>query len=186
MTLDEKIKKLEELGYKVNKSEFRDKTYYFVNGLGDKIYNTKKIKTSVWLDEDGNVKSSVKQTEFSKGVGQTWLNQRADEAIDTVENLIETSKLDTSITKASLIDDLVNQIYDADHPKTTLKNAKTVISQASLKINEANGKVSIWLPSDADNIRAEHVEFYGEEIGADTNNEIPGEEYGCQCGVGYK
>lgn len=53
---------------------------------------------------------------------------------------------------------------------------------ATNKINEE--KVAIWLASGASNPDLEHQSFYGEPV--KTTGEVPGERFGCQCGVGYE
>lgn len=72
------------------------------------------------------------------------------------------------------------------HPKTSETIVKTAISLLTIKNNENNGKKSIWVSSEALDNREEHIPYYGEVIGKETDGLVPGEEFGCQCGVGYE
>lgn len=77
-------------------------------------------------------------------------------------------------------------MYIADAPKTTLLNIKTAISTTACLLLEKADKKPIWLPSGADRPRDDHMPYYGAYIGAETDNHVPGDEFGCQCGVGHE
>lgn len=73
----------------------------------------------------------------------------------------------------------------------TLENKKLLIQRvkmgtiyaASQKIKEKYfGEYYIWLESSAEDQRPEHIKKYGKKFRIG-NGEIPGEAYGCQCGM---
>lgn len=94
-------------------------------------------------------------------------------ALKTIKGYKERIKADKTI-KAEILDDpafLINRVQNE------------VVLQVSEGIKEKyDGEFYIWLPSDADEPDPEHQLNYGKkfQIG---DGEMPGERYGCRCGM---
>lgn len=69
--------------------------------------------------------------------------------------------------------------------KQRIKNM-LVYTEVQRQKQENKGKMYRWLPSNATNPDPEHALLYGKifrEGTGDKNNNMPGERYGCQCGI---
>lgn len=85
-------------------------------------------------------------------------------------------------TSSKTISDLISQIYVKGAPLTTQKNLSTFVSSATVVVNGKKGVQSFWMASSADNARDEHMTYYDDVIDEHTSP-LPGEAYGCQCGI---
>lgn len=74
-----------------------------------------------------------------------------------------------------------------DDPRQLIQRVENeVLSQVSAGIKEQYGdEIAEWLPSDAEEPDPEHSLNYGKlfKISEGINGEIPGERYGCKCGM---
>jgi hypothetical protein len=105
-----------------------------------------------------------------------------DSAINAINNYKDRYEKD-KITKKEVVEDpalLINRVQSA------------VINQISTEIkDEYRGEFYIWLPSSADVPDPQHQLNYGKRFqigkrtgkGAPEGGKIPGERWGCQCGM---
>ncbi len=124
--------------------------------------------------------------------GNISLKRTALSFIDDIDFL---SKKGIVKTALKVIKGYKNRIKDdpeieqdiLDDPKQLIQRVQNeVITQIASGIKETyDGHTYTWLPSDAEEPRPEHQLNYGMEFTIG-EGEMPGDEYGCRCGMEIK
>lgn len=113
-------------------------------------------------------------------------------ALSFVDDIEFIDKKDVELTALKVIKGYRARIKDDPDLKAEIKSdpkqliqrvQNEVIFQIAAGIREKyDGTTYVWLPSDADEPRPEHQLNYGMEFTIG-DGEMPGDEYGCRCGM---
>lgn len=142
---------------------------YFPEKLLAKIAPAKKVENLI------TSKAGLRKTALSFVNDIDFLDKKAiaDVALKTIKGYKERIKDDPDV-KADIVDDPVQLVQRVQN--------EVVFQVAQGIADKYDGEFYVWLPSDADEPDPEHQLNYGEtfQIGV---GEMPGDRYGCRCGM---
>jgi len=113
-------------------------------------------------------------------------------AVKTLSNMDLLSAKKITEIAIRVINGYKKKYKDGDSLKEALNDKKNMvreIEQASLFLISKDialqyrGEYYIWLPSDAEKPDPEHQLYYGKTFQIGSSHEMPGERYGCRCGM---
>jgi hypothetical protein len=133
------------------------------------------------LTKDFSLKKKAMQGLILANVGQEQLQETVLKVVNIYQNKVD-DLLDEGLPKAKA------RLFAKNSEKLLQQRIESLVVYSEvLKIKEeSKGKYYKWLPSGASDPDPEHQLLYGKTflVGeGDDNGNMPGERFGCQCGM---